>query len=96
MIFGLSAKLIFNRVNPVKCCQRQPCETGNKKAGITDIKPADEKQNKKAVVIPIEEWQSIFEELQDYYDVKESSEILKRIEAGKEKTYSMSEVFNDV
>jgi hypothetical protein len=45
MIFGLSAKLIFNRVNPVKCCQRQPCETGNKKAGITDIKPADEKQN---------------------------------------------------
>jgi len=56
----------------------------------------DEKQKKKAVVIPIEEWQAILEELQDYYDVKESSEILKRIEAGKEKAYSMNEVFNDV
>ncbi|AEI15272.1 hypothetical protein Flexsi_1623 [Flexistipes sinusarabici DSM 4947] len=56
----------------------------------------DEKQKKKAVVIPIEEWQAILEELQDYYDVKEATEILKRIEAGTEKTYSMDEVFNDV
>lgn len=55
----------------------------------------DEQQRKKAVVIPIEEWQAILEELQDYYDVKEATEILKRIEAGTEKTYSMSEVFND-
>lgn len=56
----------------------------------------DEQHRKKAVVIPIKEWQAILGELRDYHDVKEASEILKRIKTGKEKTYSMSDIFNDV